>query len=113
MLELNSLNFHDTINNNSLVLVSFYAPWCGYCASLNDVLRKVARSLYERNEELQQLVTPISAEGAVRAVVCKIDGSQPDNADIVQNEKVTGYPTLYIYKQGRRIAEYQGVREQK
>lgn len=77
------------------------------------MLRRVARSLHERNEELQQLVTPISAEGAVQAIVCKIDGSKSDNSDIVQNEGVTGYPTLYVYKQGRRIAEYEGVREEK
>eukprot|EP01031_Cornospumella_fuschlensis_P029652 gene29652-35794_t len=101
------------MNENSLVLVSFYAPWCGYCESLNEVLRKVAKSLHERNEELQNLVTPISSEGAVQAVVCKFDGSKPAHADIVQNEEVSGYPTIYIYKQGRRFAEYQGVREEK
>ena len=121
MLELTSDNFYDTVNENSLVLVSFYAPWCGHCKALapeynktlNEVLRKVAKSLHARNEELQNLVTPISSEGAVQAVVCKFDGSKPAHADIVQNEEVSGYPTIYIYKQGRRFAEYQGVREEK
>eukprot|EP01031_Cornospumella_fuschlensis_P030803 gene30803-37215_t len=59
----------------------------GRAQSLNEVLRKVAKSLHERNEELQNLVTPISSEGAVQAVVCKFDGSKPAHADIVQNEE--------------------------
>jgi len=42
VLELNKDNFEDTINNNSFVIIDFWAPWCGPCKSFAPTYEKVS-----------------------------------------------------------------------
>ena len=44
MIELTNENYQDTIDKNDIVLVDFWASWCGPCQSFGPVFEAVAET---------------------------------------------------------------------
>ncbi len=42
-IELTHDNFQETINNNSIILIDFWASWCGPCQSFGPVFEAAAK----------------------------------------------------------------------
>ena len=42
VVELTDATFEQTVKNNDLVLIDFWAPWCGPCRSFAPIYEKVA-----------------------------------------------------------------------
>ncbi|MDQ1363570.1 MAG: thioredoxin 1 [Pseudomonadota bacterium] len=41
-IELNEDNFESTVTNNDIVIVDFWAPWCGPCKSFGPIYESVS-----------------------------------------------------------------------
>ncbi|KAM9895523.1 hypothetical protein OXX79_008032, partial [Metschnikowia pulcherrima] len=45
VLQLTAANFKETLEQNPLVLVEFFAPWCGHCKTLGPQFAQAADDL--------------------------------------------------------------------
>jgi thioredoxin len=77
-IELTKENFENTINSNNLVLVDFWAAWCGPCRNFAPV--------YER-----------AAERHLDVVFGKVDTEA--QRELAQTFQIRSIPTLMIFRE--------------
>ena len=73
---------------SGVVLVDFYADWCGPCQMMGPALEEVATQFKEK------------------AVVAKVNGDY--SRQLVNKFRVAGYPTLVLLKDGQEISRVEG-----
>jgi len=82
-------SFHELISGDKLVLVDFYATWCGPCKSMQPILEDVSRQLGDQVK------------------VIKVDVDK--NPDAANKYQVRGVPTLILFKKGQSLWRQSGV----
>jgi thioredoxin 1 len=81
--DLSESSFQVAINSHPLVVVDFWAPWCGPCKVVSPVLEELA------------------VEMAGKAAFFKLNVD--DNPTVSQQFGVQGIPTILIFKDGRPV----------
>lgn len=81
MTELTTQDFSTTISQPAVVLVDFWATWCGPCRMLAPVL--------------EQLATEYQGKSVIIAKL-NID----DNQEIAQQYNIVSIPTMIIFQNG-------------
>lgn len=62
-VELDHSNFEETVSGNDIVVVDFWAPWCGPCKSFGPIYEKVSEEIEDvvfakvNTEDQQELAT--------------------------------------------------------
>ena len=90
VLKITSENFEqEVINADKMVVVDFYADWCGPCKMMAPIIEEIAKEL----------------EGKAKVGKINID----DNQNLAVEYQVMSIPTIAIFKQGKVIQSFVGV----
>ncbi|KAM5580516.1 protein disulfide isomerase-like 2-3 [Rosa sericea] len=94
VLQLTPTNFKSKVlDSNRVVLVEFFAPWCGHCQALTPTWEKAATVL----------------KGV--ATVAALDADA--HKSLAQEYGIKGFPTIKVFVPGQPPVDYQGAREVK
>lgn len=89
--EITDANFNQTINSNKVVVVDFWAPWCGPC-------RAIAPA-----------IDVVSNEFAGRAVVGKLNVDS--NPNTTAQFGIRNIPAILFFKDGKLVHKQAGAAE--
>ena len=87
---LNESNFEEE-TSSGLLLVDFYADWCGPCKMLTPILENISEK--------------------VDASVCKVDVEK--NRDLARKFGVRGIPLIVVLKDGEPVEQMVGFKDEK
>ena len=81
VVEVNDSNFtSEVVNADGVVLVGFWAPWCGPCKAMSPVVDSMAEQFGSQYK------------------FCKVNVDE--NKELAQTYKIMSIPTLMVFKGG-------------
>lgn len=91
--ELTAQTFDEAIRGNAVVLVDFWAPWCGPCRMVGPYIDQIAEAY------------------AGKAAVCKVNVDECP--EIAARYGVSTIPTVMVFHQGKLAERAVGARPKK
>tara|TARA_B100001093_G_scaffold462637_1_gene478037 strand:- start:22339 stop:22635 length:297 start_codon:yes stop_codon:yes gene_type:complete len=82
-------NFTELIKQSDLVLVDFYADWCGPCKTMSPILTEVKKHFNDK----------------LKVLKINVDNNQGLSAKL----QIRGVPTLMLYKSSQQVWRQSGV----
>jgi len=95
VLDLSDSDFQASVDGKDIMLVEFFAPWCGHCKRLAPEYEIAATALKKEDPPIP---------------LAKVDCTEAGKSTCSQ-QGVSGYPTLKIFRNGKVNKDYDGPRD--
>ena len=94
LIDITDKSFDEDVLNEAqkVVLVDFWAEWCGPCKLMNPILENISKKY---------------ADG-IKVCKCNVD----ENFEKAQEYGVASIPHILIFKEGKKVSEFVGHRNQ-
>tara|TARA_R110001592_G_scaffold6133_4_gene33264 strand:+ start:12131 stop:12442 length:312 start_codon:yes stop_codon:yes gene_type:complete len=89
-MKLTKNNFKDTLEKNKVVLVDFWAEWCGPCRMLGPTIDELEKDYQDK------------------AIVAKINTEE--ERELAVEFGIRSIPAILIFKDGVQVEQVMGVR---
>ena len=100
-LDLTEANFKSKVidvSPDTVVLVEFFAPWCGHCKQLAPIYAEVAKTVHGDPETYGE-----------RTFVAHVDATA--HQSLASQYGIQGFPTLKLFVGGKLKSDYNGQRD--
>ena len=88
--EFTDKNFdQEVLKSEGIILVDFWAPWCGPCQAMGPVIEELAKEM----------------EGKAKIGKCNVD----ENGETASKIGIMSIPALKIFKDGKIVKEFTGM----
>ena len=87
-IKVTDTDFQETLQNNDLVLVDFWAPWCGPCRAVAPVLEEIA------NENSNVVIAKMNTD---------------ENPNTASQHGIMSIQTMMIFKNGELVDRLVGA----
>ncbi|MCG8476062.1 MAG: thioredoxin [Cytophagales bacterium] len=77
------------VNKGKIVLIDFYADWCGPCQTLTPIISQVAKEY----------------TGKINVLKINIDKNQP----LANKLSIRSIPTMVLYREGQQVWRHSGL----
>ncbi|KAG8180470.1 hypothetical protein JTE90_002002 [Oedothorax gibbosus] len=92
VVELSAENFENAISKG-LTFVKFFVPWCGHCKRLEPIWKDLA----------------LKYASSTQVKIAQVDCTKDEK--MCADKKIVGYPTLFLYRDGKFLTESHGERK--
>ncbi len=93
--ELAATVLQQKIETGKLIIVDFYAEWCGPCKQISPILDGLANEAGDRYE------------------IYKIDVDKEDSKEFLVEQVIMSIPTVIFFKDGVRVHAFVGLQDKK
>ena len=93
--EVITTELQEKIKTGKLILVDFFAEWCGPCKQISPIL-----------DELQQ-------EAGDQYEIYKVDVDKEEAREFLIQEMIMSIPTVVFFKDGKRVQAFVGLQDKK
>ncbi|MFC1622994.1 thioredoxin [Patescibacteria group bacterium] len=91
-IEFTDQNFEEeVVSSDQVVLVDFWAPWCGPCQMMGPIIDELAKDV----------------EGKFKVGKVNVD----ENSEIASKYGIMSIPAIKIFKGGEIVKEFTGVQD--